>query len=114
MKYSILFPYIERAVQLHNTLISFVHHYHGRDDYEVIIVEDAKNSSEESARLAQLVLLFFNKINISLHLPKIEATNPSMLFNYAAEKSTAEYFIISNPECFHKTDILKGLDDEFE
>ena len=42
IKYSIILPYYNRP-EFKSALLSFKHHYVGRNDYEVIIVEDIKN-----------------------------------------------------------------------
>ena len=118
IKYSILMPYHKRAGHLHNTFISFIHHYRERNDYEVIIVEDIKNTndySEHSVLLKEIEL--FSKegiVIVYLFAGNIDSWNPSSLFNEAAKRANGKYLIITNPECFHKTDILVGLDEEFK
>ena len=108
-------PYHKRAGQLHNTLISFLHHYGNRTDVEVVIMEDVKNKEDsESHNLMRAVIDGFPELNIAYDMAgRLDEWNPSRLFNAAAVKAGGEYFVITNPECFHKTDILKGLDEEF-
>ena len=117
MKYSILMPYIRRAGQLHNTLISFEQHYVSqKNDFEVIIVEDEKNflDQREHNSLVRILDYFRGWMNIKhLHISNRNQYNPAPLFNIAAQEASGEYFIITNPECFHQTNILKGLDEEF-
>ncbi|HDS00523.1 MAG TPA: hypothetical protein ENO07_00760, partial [candidate division Zixibacteria bacterium] len=36
--------------------------------------------------------------------------NPSRLFNAGAARARGKYLVITNPECFHKSDILGGMD----
>lgn len=116
MKYSFLIPYYKRAGHLHNTLVSFCHHYSERDDYEVILAEDSKNLKDvkEHNQLLKIVEEFKNKINIILIPIGIYTWNPCIAFNAAAKMALGEYFIVTNPECFHMANILKGLDEEFE
>jgi hypothetical protein len=116
MKYSIFMPYIFRAPQLWNTLISFLHHYSDRDDYEVILVEDVKNKRIEGEHelLLEVVKYFEPKLNLRFFetdWPRV--TNPAPFYNFCAEKAQGEYFVITNPECFHYTNILAGFDEEF-
>lgn len=116
MKYSIIMSYFMRDVHLYNTLISFNYHYKNRNDYEVIIIEDIKNKNnkEEHDKLLK-VLKFFNKnadkyIDIKLIESGGNYSNPATLFNQGAKLANGDYLIITNPEVFHKENILKGLD----
>ncbi len=116
IKYSILYPYYKRAGHLHNTFISFLHHYPNRDDYEVIIAEDLKNSQDEKEHndLLNVIDQFKDRIKIiHINVP-VQTWNPCIAFNLAAKESSGSFFVISNPECFHKKNILAGLDEEFE
>ena len=116
MKYSVLVPYYKRLGHLHNTLISFIHHYSNRNDYEVIIAEDFKNTQNEEDHSALLDTLskFCEKINI-IHLEvSTETWNPALGFNDAATQASGEYFVITNPGCFHAINVFSGLDEEFE
>jgi len=103
MKYSILMPYYNRAVQLHNTLISFKRWYHDRSDYEIIIVKDAKSNDKLETDSFQLPISI---------LKGDDAPNPCTAFNTAAAAAHGKILIITNPECFHDTDILSMLDKE--
>ena len=109
-------PYHKRAGQLHNTLISFLHHYGNRTDVEIVIIEDIKNTKDSKEHnMFKAIIDGFPELNIAYGMAgRFEEWNPSRLFNAAAVKAGGEYFVITNPECFHKTDILKGLDDEFD
>lgn len=116
IKYSILYPYYKRSGHLHNTFISFLHHYADRKDYEVIIAEDFKNSQNEQEHKALLKVLkqFESQISIvHINIP-VETWNPCLAFNCAAEAASGDFFLITNPECFHYTNVLQGLDEEFE
>lgn len=115
MKYSVLYPYYKRSGHLHNTFISFLYHYSDRDDYEVIIAEDFKNIADEKEHSALLRIIeqFKSQINI-IHISiPVETWNPCIAFNSAAEIAEGDYYIISNPECFHQSNILRGMDEEF-
>jgi hypothetical protein len=115
MKYSLLFPYLKRAGQLHNTLISF-RKFYKRNDYEVVLMEDFKNitDSNEHSALIQ-VLENFKDINIR-HLQDFTTGTygPAIVYNRAAEQALGTFLIITSPECVHMVDILSGLDKEFE
>jgi len=98
-------PYYNRSDQLYNTFVSFKHHYSNRSDYEIILIEDTKNDDD----LHEVVNLFNNFFSIYIFSGD-DKPNPSTAFNMAAEKATGEFLIITNPECFHLTNILKTLD----
>jgi len=112
MKYSILMPYYRRPGHLHNTLVSFVHHYYERNDYEVLIMEDSKEIEDPEYYQALLGVLrrFENKVPIVHHRMTRRTWNPCLAYNKAAELAKGEYYLITNPECFHETNILRQLD----
>ncbi len=116
MKYSIIMPYYKRVGHLCDTLVSFDHHYKNRFDYEVVIAEDSKNADymQEHQDLETLVSDFKDKINIKHFVCVTKASNPAPFFNEAADKAEGKILIITNPEGFHKENILRGLDAEFE
>ena len=113
MKYSIILPYYDRLPQLLNTLASFSVLYKDRNDYEVIIVEDKKQTDLMRKDL-QLNLWSFAKIKITCINSQAEkAYNPATAYNEGAKAAQGEYFILSSPECKHNVNILKALDKEF-
>lgn len=121
VKYSIVMPYLKRDGWLFNTLVSYNHHYKNRNDYEVIIVEDIKNieNNEEHNKLKE-VLKFFT-INadkyIDIKLIKsnfVDNHNPAPLFNLGVKNASGKYIVITNPEGFHKDNILAGFDSIFD
>ncbi len=114
-KYSIIMPYFRRVSLLNNTLVSYQHHYDNRNDWEVIVAEDAKNLDylNEHENLENLLNKFKDKINITHFVTKVKVFNPAPYFNEAFKVSKGEFIIITNPECVHMTNILKGLDDSF-
>ena len=116
IKYSILMPYYKRELHLNNTLVSFLQYYNNRNDYEVLILEDRKNVNDEKEHklLINLINKFKDKINIKHYETNFPGVNPCLSFNYGAKQASGEFLIITNPECFHDTDILKGMDLEFE
>lgn len=113
MKYSIVMPYHNRIGQLYNTLMSFVHHYDKRNDFEIIIVEDIKNKNnkEWNNDLIAVIKNFNKSLNIRLiNSDDDNCFNPSKLFNVGVKQATGEYIILTNPECFHYSNILSELD----
>ncbi len=116
IKYSVLYPYYKRAGHLHNTFVSFLHHYSHRDDYEVIIAEDLKNCIDDSlhTELMNVLNKFQDRIKISRITITEETWNPCIAFNKAARAASGSFFIVSNPECFHQVNIFQGFDEEFE
>lgn len=115
MKYSILLPYYDRIHQLKETFDSFVKFYSGKQGYEVIIIEDAKQTSEMSKQLDNLIVQYRSQIGIHLITCKVlNAYNPASAFNEGAKKARGDYLILSSPECKHQHDILSALDIEFQ
>jgi glycosyltransferase involved in cell wall biosynthesis len=112
MKYSILMPFINRGGKLIHTLNSFKNLYRDRNDYEVIIIEDAKNE-EDIAPILDMYRRSFG-MNIQLVKSKIQdCYNPAPLFNEGAIVADGEILILTSPEILHASDVLGGLDDEF-
>lgn len=117
MKYSFLIPYIAREMQLHNSLLSFVHHYGKRDDFEIVFVEDARNFMNEKwhKEFMDVIREFNHELEIKIIINEDDKVrNPSKAFNMAAEEARGEFFILTNPETFHAVNILNGFDGEFE
>lgn len=107
-------PYYRRR-ELHNTLVSFLHHYGGREDYEVIVIEDDKNISEEVEHNALLDII--NSFSPQINIRHIEANfkdsfAPCRLFNMGAKAAIGDFLVLTNPECFHLTNVLEGFDQE--
>ena len=113
MKYTIIMPYLRRAVQLHNTLVSYRHYYRKRDDYRVVIGEDGKNVRDEAEHkaLKELLVPFrqIRKIHMETNWP--ECYNPCRIFNRAARETKSDYIVLTTPEIFHAADILAGFDE---
>jgi hypothetical protein len=98
-------------------MLSFEHWYANRDDYEIIIIEDIKNKEykPEHKSLLKEIRHFKNKgIDIRLASNSKKTINPASHYNKGIRLSKGEYIIITNPECFHKSDILAGFDKYFE
>lgn len=116
MKYSILMPYYDRPLQLQNTLESFVQHYGQRNDFEVVIIEDAKNATSPPLHHQLMEVLHDAGSGLLWKVrPYTEVFyNPAPLYNIGAEEAQGTYLLLTNPECRHTTDILSGLDEEFD
>lgn len=112
MKYSIILPYYDRP-QLRDTLRSIYNHYNSRDDYEVIIVVDSKNTGDKSVQLRS-ILKEFKRLEIVTISDPVKSYNPSTKYNRGVAISRGEFIVITNPEIFHEVDILAGLDNEFD
>lgn len=114
MKYSILMPYYRKSM-LHNTFVSFLHHYNGRGDYEIIILEDYKNVSEREEHDALLKII--NYFSPQIKICHVETdfkgcVAPPRMFNLGAKIATGDFLVLTNPECFHLTNVLEGFDLE--
>lgn len=107
-------PYYKRA-SLISTLISFLHHYTNRNDYEVILIEDIRNfeSEEHHGKLLEIISDFKNRLNIKYIFDGLRSYNPSKKFNMGYVASAGQFIVITNPEVFHESNILLGLDKEF-
>lgn len=107
MNYSIVMPYFDRLAQLERTLVSFGHHYHSRADYEIVVVEDEKNTdglNELLGRFTHLPVRWFRMETGG------DTYTPSSLYNEGAKIAHGRYLILTNPECLHLTDVLSGCD----
>jgi GT2 family glycosyltransferase len=115
-KYSIILPYYRRAKQLNSTLASFVKLYKYRKDYEIIIANDIKSATidTEERQLREIIDKYSDKLTINLILTgNADVWNPVLAFQEASRQAQGEYLVITNPECLHRADVLKGLDEEF-
>ncbi len=110
IKYSIIFPYIDRLYQLEKTFDSLVSIYK-RSDFEIVVVEDGK--TQDSVELKNLIVRYRSWLGISHIRHAGGSSNPAPLYNMGVNVSFGKYIILSSPECYHKTDILKGLDNSF-
>ena len=117
IKYSIILPYYKRMMQLEKTFCSFSTFYSLRNDFEVVLIVDPKTNEKEQ-NILNNICLGFSKIFciriITADYGGVNISNPCVAFNIGANEAKGDYFIISNPECLHTVDILKGLDNEFE
>jgi hypothetical protein len=114
IEYSIIIPYIDRPVLLHNTLMSYAHWYGRRDDLEILIIQDSKCSNPED--LKDVVDLWTRR-GLDIQVIDQETTKsygPSILFNKGVSKCHGQYVVLTSPEIYHNVDILKELDDSFE
>jgi len=107
IKYSILMPYYERLIQLRWTLSSLLYHYKDRADYEVIIVQDTKNSDD----VANVIDAFSIDI-LMIRMSGDDTYNPACLFNSAARVARGKFLILTSPECLHWTNVLSVFDEE--
>ena len=113
MKYSIIMPYYKRT-ELRFTLDTFVEFYKDRDDFEVLIVEDFKNSSNHSMHDAMLKIIDRYKDTIAIRVvvdPKV-SYNPSSKYNLGFREAKGDILMITNPEIPHTVDILGAIDKE--
>jgi GT2 family glycosyltransferase len=112
-KISIVMTYFERPKQLEKTLNSIQWHSSrsGKFPYETIIVDDG-------SRLFPLKDINFSKwhdLNINIiTLEKNKYINPSIAYNHGFSFVTGDIVLIQNSECFHFSDILSFLSDNYE
>lgn len=104
MKLSIVTTYFNRKKQFENTLTSILKS--SEKDIEIIVTDDA---SDETERLENLLDIYpFLKI-IRVESSDKYWVNPCIPFNKAIREATGDIIILQNPECFHKTDVLKFI-----
>ena len=114
MKYSIIMPYHKKQT-LYNTFLSYVHHYGARKDYEVLIMEDCKNILDQVEHSALLHIISYFSPTINIHRFETffeDCYAPCRMFNEGARQARGVYLVLTNPECFHQSNILKGFDAE--
>lgn len=112
MKYSIILPYYQRP-SLNITLLSFLHFYKERNDYEVVIIEDAKNysSDEHHTELINIINRYKDNIKINHIINDTISFNPARSFNIGVQNSKGKNIILTNPECVHVCNILNTCDN---
>ena len=117
IKYSVIMPYYDRIWQFRNTLDSFRRYYKDREDFEIIVVEDFKNSTQTEFHNGLMWMIHvyqkYMKVNYSLG-PSVITYNPVSLFNIGMALTRGRYVILTSPECRHEVDVFQGLDKEFE
>lgn len=114
MKYSFIIPYYNRYAQFKRTLLSFAELYYDRHDFELVVIEDNKQTSEMSAQLARLLDAYSNinpHVNVICNAME-DCYNPATAYNLGASKAKGQYIILTSPECMHENNILAGLDAE--
>ena len=115
IKYSIILPYYKRP-ELKSTLVSFVYHYSNRKDYQVMVVEDSKNYEDQEShnQLHNIINEFRGIINIDCIVDNVVSYCPSRKYNIGFLNTYGQFILLSNPETPHETNILAGLDSEFD
>jgi hypothetical protein len=93
--------------------MTYKYFYSQRKDYEILIIEDAANTTEDHEALLQVVKIYHTLPVVLLKSEFANQANPSRLRNEASLKAKGYVICNTNPECFHKVDILNGIDEEF-
>jgi len=114
IEYSIIIPYFDRSVLLHNTLMSYKHWYSGRNDLEIVIVQDSKCTNP--ANLYKVINQYQGKgLNIRVVTQEAkDSDGPCILYNRGVRESKGRYVILTSPEVYHDSDIIGGLDFIFD
>ena len=111
-KISIVMSHFDRCQQMYNTFVSIFLTSIPKDDFEIIVVDDASSDINE---VYNTIKQFDDKLNINLIEIKSEEkkwTNPCIPFNRGFEKINNDIVIIQNPECLHVKDILSNTISE--
>jgi hypothetical protein len=118
VRYSILMPYVHRPDALRNTLLSLAHHYRGRRDYEVLILEDVPQDRKipgAQEALDDLLREHSHEVPLSwCPVSFLDTYNPCRAYNHGAKVARGSVLLLTSPEVFHLADVLAGLDAEFE
>ena len=99
-------PFMNRTPQFTRTLKSFDELYNGRDDYEIILVIDPKNTDPLDE--------FKKDKRIRIFKSDVDCLNPARAFNIGVSVCIGEYVILTNPEVMHIMNVLAGFDEEIE
>lgn len=110
--FSVVMPYYRRASQFFVTMQSFAALYRP-SDYEIILVVDSKNTDADRQELRE-VIAEFTGINFTVIQEENSGHNPAPMFNAGVRVAKGGHIVITNPECSHETDVLKGLKEELE
>jgi len=105
-------PFYNRLNLLKNTLYSFQSLYKEREDWEVILPVDSK-----SQNLFQELIEVLKEFKFPINAFLINNDNcfcPPRLYNAGVKSSNGRFLLITNPEITHLTNVLAGLDEEFE
>ena len=114
IKYSIIMPYYDRIDLLRQTFRSFAEFYHDREDFEVVIVEDQKQTEKMQVELRELISAFQRVFPIICIKSRAGICyNPATAYNEGVEVSRGTFLLLTNPECRHDVNILRGLDSHF-
>lgn len=117
IRYSIIMPFIDRAPQLWNSLVSFDHWYSERHDWEVVIVPDVKCSDRAMANLGEIVRHWSQsgmRIRALSPFGSADEACPVRLFNAGHAAARGDIVILTSPEIFHAENVLAGLDQQFD
>jgi hypothetical protein len=107
-KYSFLIPFYNRTKEFRLALNSFAHWYPDRDDYELLIGVDVKNS--ESEQLDNLIIQYPD-INIKLfQAGSKDCIIPGPIYNFLSKQASGDIFILTNPEIVHLSNIIKSIE----
>ena len=114
IKYSIFITYYNRP-SFYNTLLAYYYFCAGREDYEIIVLEDKKNVENPDWHLKLVnILNSFPKLPIvHREMPYVNYACACSAMNDGVDSAQGEYIVLTNPECMPTVDILKGFDTEF-
>ena len=111
-KISIVMAYYNRKQQTLNTLDCFERIYKNLYNYEVIIVDDNSNESEQ-------IDDYIKNYSYNIKLIKITETekdsriNSCEVYNKGFKESSGDIIIVQNPECLHLGNILEYIINNF-
>lgn len=114
IKYTICYPYYRRGDQFRTTAQSLVERYRDRGDIEILLIVDPKNTEADIQNLwggCELLWPFFTVRLIQNDMFSYSSAHP---YNLGAQYASGKYFVLSNPECMHITDVFSGMDEEFD
>lgn len=117
MKIAIVMAYYNRKILLFKTLESIAKTKADLDNIDIIICDDGSNIENELEYID--FFRHFPDLNIYIIKTNQDAktwTNGCVAFNRAIDFALmreSDIIILQNPECYHYTDILKEVEDNF-
>jgi GT2 family glycosyltransferase len=104
-------PYYNRP-EIRFAFDSFAQLYRGRNDIEIIVVEDTKNFNTEEMhqKLLEIINQFKDLLQIKFIVDPCVSYNASTRYNRGVEVSNGSIIMLTNPETPHTLDIFKELD----
>lgn len=102
---SVIMPYWKRPRALEKTLENYEELYDGRDDLEIVVVDDGSPTAKASE-----VILDSRLDVVLVEMPvKNRRRNPVSVWNKGVDHSQGDVIALSNPEVTHRGDVIAPM-----